>query len=402
MTNISGRFYRAADYFKDDLPIVVQHNIHSPADFDPPESLNRRQFWKILYIIDGTGLLKINHREYPFGPGFVCLNHPDDLTNLALDRPVELCNILFLQKTIENDLARLYNDNSFFSIFRPDFRPEQSLSHNLLHLIDSNRRIYLEIRRLHHEYTHTDANSGEMLRHMLVGLLIEFSRQSARVFNRKRRQNAAGHIDRFLRENFAQPFDRERAAREVGMSKGYLFSYYRAATGRTIGETLLAIRLEEAKKLLAGTGMKIETVCYRCGFSDLSNFYKLFRRAAGTTPGAFRKSARRQPPAARSAVFPAEISRNQPGDRIDHKKTRDRADHDVPEERDVPEMPLGVAGENADQHHAENRDPGHDRKVAGLVPARVFGESDHDEQNRRIAESVPELFDRDAAADGPE
>lgn len=168
MTNISGRFYRAADYFKDDLPIVVQHNIHSPADFDPPESLNRRQFWKILYIIDGTGLLKINHREYPFGPGFVCLNHPDDLTNLALDRPVELCNILFLQKTIENDLARLYNDNSFFSIFRPDFRPEQSLSHNLLHLIDSNRRIYLEIRRLHHEYTHTDANSGEMLRHMLV------------------------------------------------------------------------------------------------------------------------------------------------------------------------------------------------------------------------------------------
>ena len=127
MTNISGRFYRAADYFKDDLPIVVQHNIHSPADFDPPESLNRRQFWKILYIIDGTGLLKINHREYPFGPGFVCLNHPDDLTNLALDRPVELCNILFLQKTIENDLARLYNDNSFFSIFRPDFCPEQAL-----------------------------------------------------------------------------------------------------------------------------------------------------------------------------------------------------------------------------------------------------------------------------------
>lgn len=216
----------------------MQHNIHSPADFDPPESLNRRQFWKILYVIDGTGLLKINHREYPFGPGFVCLNHPDDLTNLALDRPVELYNILFLQKTIENDLARLYNDNSFFSIFRPDFRPEQSLSHNLLHLIDSNRRIYLEIRRLHHEYTHTDANSGEMLRHMLVGLLIEFSRQSARVFSRKRRQNAAGHIDRFLRENFAQPFDRERAAREVGMSKGYLFSYYRAATGRTIGETL--------------------------------------------------------------------------------------------------------------------------------------------------------------------
>ena len=37
-----------------------------------------------------------------------------------------------------------------------------------------------------------------------------------------------------------------------------------------------------------------------------------------------------------------------------------------------------------------------------LYLPEFFGEGDHDEQNRRIAESVPELFDRDAAADGPE
>lgn len=290
MENISGRFFRTADYFKDDLPIVIQHEIQRPENFFPPESLNRRQFWKILYVASGTGILRINRREYPFGPGFVCLNHPDDLTNLALDEPIELYNVLFQQKTIESDLMKLYNDNNFFSIFRPDFRPEQSLSHNLLHLIDSNRRIYLEIRRIHHEYTHTDANTGEMLRHMLLELLIEFSRQSARLFRRRRRQDAAGYIDRFLREHYAEPFDSERAAREVGLSKGYLFSFYRSATGRTIGDTLLAIRIGEAKRLLRESTMKIETVCYRCGFSDLSNFYKLFRRETGDAPGKYRKN----------------------------------------------------------------------------------------------------------------
>lgn len=290
MENISGRFFRTADYFKDDLPVVVQHEIQRPENFFPPESLNRRQFWKILYVASGAGILRINRREYPFGPGFVCLNHPDDLTNLALDEPIELYNVLFQQKTIESDLMKLYNDNNFFSIFRPDFRPEQSLSHNLLHLIDSNRRIYLEIRRIHHECMHADANTGEMLRHMLLELLIEFSRQSARLFRRRRRQDAAGYIDRFLREHYAEPFDCERAAREVGLSKGYLFSFYRGATGRTIGDTLLAIRIGEAKRLLRESTMKIETVCYRCGFSDLSNFYKVFRRETGEAPGKYRKN----------------------------------------------------------------------------------------------------------------
>lgn len=293
MAQISGKFYRTADYFKDELPVVVMHSIQSPETFFPPESLNRRQFWKILYVVSGTGVLKINRREYPFGPGFVCLNHPDDLTNLALDAPIELYNLLFLLRPIENELAKLYSGNRFFSIFRPEFRPEQSISHNLLHLIDSNRKLCLGIRRIHRECTHADANSAEMLRYLLLELLVEFSRQSSLVFSRRRRQDAVGYLEKFLREHYAERFDSDRAAREVGMSKNYLFDFYRRATGRTIGETLLAIRLEEVKKLIAG-GMKIETACYRCGFSDLSNFYRVFRRETGVAPGTFREAC---PPA---------------------------------------------------------------------------------------------------------
>ena len=293
MEQISGKFFRTSDFFTGELPIVIRHDVQLPESFFPPESLNRRQFWKILYVVSGTGILKINHREYPFGPGFVCLNHPDDLTNLVLDTPMEVYSVLFLLRTIEGDLAKLYNDNHFFSIFRPDFRPEESINHNLLHLIDSNRTLYLEIRRLFHESTHADANSGEMLRYMLLELLVEFSRQSLRVFTRKRRTDAVGYLDKFLREHYSERFDSGEAAREVGMSKNYLFDFYRRATGRTIGETLLAIRIEEAKKFLTRTDMEIGTICYRSGFSDLSNFYKTFKRETGVPPGEYRKSASR-------------------------------------------------------------------------------------------------------------
>ena len=88
---------------------------------------------------------------------------------------------------------------------------------------------------------------------------------------------------------------------EIGLSRGRLLTLYHQQTGRTIGKTLLDIRLGEAKRRLAESGEEsIERICYLSGFTDLANFYKYFRRETGMTPGDYRASARRagaEPPA---------------------------------------------------------------------------------------------------------
>lgn len=288
MEKESERIYRTADYFKDDIPFVVQKLTMNPG-YSGADAVGRRQFWKILYVISGEGVLKINNRRYPVSPGFVCLNHPDDLTVLELENDLVIHNILFHLKSIGDDLAKLYSDNRFFTVFRPEFRPENSLSHELLHLMDSNRTISALIRKMHREYNHTDANSGIMLRLLLLELLIEFARLSSRTYNRKRRKDAVAFIRGFLAEHYNGELDAERIAREIGISKGYLFTFCRNATGRTLGETLLEIRLEKAKELLLADSTEVKKICYRCGFSDISNFYKRFRRETGVSPGEFRK-----------------------------------------------------------------------------------------------------------------
>lgn len=51
-------------------------------------------------------------------------------------------------------------------------------------------------------------------------------------------------------------------------------------------------RLRRAAQLLAQPERSITEVALDCGFGDLSNFVRTFRRATGVTPGAFRRAAR--------------------------------------------------------------------------------------------------------------
>ena len=55
---------------------------------------------------------------------------------------------------------------------------------------------------------------------------------------------------------------------------------------------LVQCRLRRAARLLAEPGRSITDIAYDVGFGDLSNFVRSFRRAAGLSPGAFRKASK--------------------------------------------------------------------------------------------------------------
>lgn len=283
--------YQVKKYITQDMQIAIQYTRHTPKDFTVFENkLYKREFWKITYIVSGCGILKINNRRYPVTPGFVCLIHPDDLTTMELTEDIILYNVLFLDKLIAPDLKKLYSSYDFFSLFDPDFKPEKSLNHYNLHLLNSNRNILAIIRKMFHEYQYQDVNTKELLRFQLLELLINLARLSNSLFAKRRRDNIVDFVTSYMCEHYQKPLSISQIANEFGISKGYLFSFYRKHAGETIGRKLLKIRLAKAKELLTETNMKIESLCYYCGFSDLCNFYKVFKRESGCSPGKYRKN----------------------------------------------------------------------------------------------------------------
>ncbi|RYZ32209.1 MAG: AraC family transcriptional regulator, partial [Sphingobacteriales bacterium] len=60
--------------------------------------------------------------------------------------------------------------------------------------------------------------------------------------------------------------------------------------GKTAGELIRDRILLEAKRLLVNADISISEIAWQLNFADNSYFSKFFKKQAGTTPEAFRKS----------------------------------------------------------------------------------------------------------------
>ena len=66
---------------------------------------------------------------------------------------------------------------------------------------------------------------------------------------------------------------------------------FRATTGRSILEEIVAARMERARSLLSETTLSIPEVAEQCGYRFSANFRNAFRAATGMNPLAWRKKA---------------------------------------------------------------------------------------------------------------
>jgi AraC-like DNA-binding protein len=97
---------------------------------------------------------------------------------------------------------------------------------------------------------------------------------------------------RWLDAHAAEPVDLNGAASVVGLSPFHFLRVFASVLGVTPHQYLVRARLRRAARLLADDSRSITDVAFDAGFADLSNFVRTFHRAAGVSPGSFRRAAR--------------------------------------------------------------------------------------------------------------
>src|SRR5947209_8069014 len=96
----------------------------------------------------------------------------------------------------------------------------------------------------------------------------------------------------WINEHAHEPVDLARAARLSGLSPFHFLRSFAKTIGVTPHQYLVRCRLQRAARLLAEREGAIIDVAFDCGFSDLSNFIRTFRRAAGVSPRGFRRASK--------------------------------------------------------------------------------------------------------------
>lgn len=97
-----------------------------------------------------------------------------------------------------------------------------------------------------------------------------------------------------MNRKFGHPITLGEIAQVANMSEASFSRFIKAHTGLTFTENLTEIRLGHVARMLISTQQTISEIAYKCGFNNMANFNKLFKRRKGCTPKEFKLNFNRQ------------------------------------------------------------------------------------------------------------
>lgn len=103
-------------------------------------------------------------------------------------------------------------------------------------------------------------------------------------FTSRRIEKALDYMD----QNFQKNITLREVADLVNMTEVSFSRFFKARSGVTFSDSLLELRLGQAARLLIDTTQSVAEVAYNCGFNNISNFNRLFKKKKGCTPTDFR------------------------------------------------------------------------------------------------------------------
>ncbi|WP_336518045.1 AraC family transcriptional regulator [Pollutibacter soli] len=281
------------EYFENWSIRVFDRKEHECRNYISP---NRRDFYKILLVTEGTGVFTIGLNTYYIEKPAILFIHPNDIIswkNFSQSNKGFYC--LFRKSFL------IKHPQLKTAIDRYDVFSDKSKSIIALTQPQASELEMIFI-RLYEEDLSGNKFSEDSMQAYLQLLLIE----SLKIGNFPKPDVVSDefrYIHQFfqlLEEettniNYTSPI-RIRTAKEfasqLSVHPNHLNALLKKHTGQNISTHIRNRLLEEVKILLLQTDWSLQDIGYSIGFADQPNFNSFFKKNTGTTPSEFRKAYR--------------------------------------------------------------------------------------------------------------
>jgi AraC-like DNA-binding protein len=95
-------------------------------------------------------------------------------------------------------------------------------------------------------------------------------------------------IYNYVSQNFASNISLQEISQKVNLTVPALCRFFKRSTGKTFVQFLNEYRIAHACKLLSDNKDNISNIAFNCGFQNISNFNRAFKKVTGISPSEFR------------------------------------------------------------------------------------------------------------------
>ena len=135
------------------------------------------------------------------------------------------------------------------------------------------------------EMLQCDENDG-MLEYKTTALL--FGMYGEFFASQKHSNHYVRRVKNYIQAMYMQQVRVERIAQIMNLDRRYLSRLFKEKTGQSIQDYLISVRIEAAQKHLKN-GASVAEAAQLCGYDDVCNFSKMFKRLTGLSPGQWRE-----------------------------------------------------------------------------------------------------------------
>lgn len=271
------------------FPFEISHYILKQKD-NCEDSFHWHSFCEITYVEQGIGSYYVNGLEYSVKKGDLIIFNNAELHGWRVsDEDMHVTVMIFPTEFIADST----------SIFNNDYlEPFVERGSNFKNKVDSKDAVTIEIGRvmeeIFREYSTHPVGYQLMVKadvFRILTLLIRYYQNDVKTAlsgeNLMEKKNAMKRLEEafyYINSHYTERITLDEVAKSVYMSPNYFSMYFKKVTSNNFSEYVTKLRLKKANEMTMTTDKSMSEIAMECGFRNMSNFYRLYKKHSGNLP----------------------------------------------------------------------------------------------------------------------
>lgn len=263
-------------------------------------TIHKHDFIEVVYFKSGQGIHVVDGRSYNVANGSVCILNADvehyyHIKEKLNDKEIEVNNIIFFPSFFDEK----YSSSDFIDEIYSDIMGEPICEHKT-HIavpLDANKDMQHLFSLIQNEFLLKEPAYLSNIRHYLTALItiiLRFSKNYKQKSSHILLKNAktVEEILDMLDADYNKPLTIEDVAEKYFFSKNHINAIFKDYMGMSLKKYIQQLRCEKAKVLLENTDDTVSQICGAVGYTDIKQFFIIFKRVVGLTPKEYRIKSR--------------------------------------------------------------------------------------------------------------